>query len=180
MVFSWSRPLTLRAIHFLSAVDDLDDISNLESWVDKSLLFVVLLSGSVDALGKERSDYFHSKNCLRELRHAVESGKEIVFVYEPKAEREGCTLHTHIAACPPDLRETLEGGYIIPWYRVRQFQQVSLLLLLKSVYAIAPSRKRRNDREHSLVSVATSPFATAADPRDPLGFIVCHRRILPR
>ena len=158
------------------AVDDLDDISNLEKWVDKSLLFVVLLSGSVDALGKERSDYFHSKNCLRELRHAVESGKEIVFVYEPKAEREGCTLDTHRAACPPDLLGTLDGGYIIPWYRVRQFQQISLLLLLESVYAIAPSRKRRNDRARKLVSIPRIPFdcshivaaaASAADPGMP-------------
>ena len=136
-------------------VDDLDDISNLEQWVANSLVLVVFLSGSVDALGEERSDYFSSKNCLRELRHAIEQGLEIVFVYEPLGT---CSMAAHQAACPDDLRPVLLRSRIVPWYRLKEFQQVSLLQILRRIYAAAPSNKRLYDDFHHVHDVVRQPL----------------------
>jgi hypothetical protein len=137
----------VRDLHVFLDVDDLDDIGNLETFVDASHVLVVLLSGSVDDTGSERSDYFNSHNCLRELQRAIESKLEILFVYEPKAAGEGCTMETHLATCPEgEMRDTLAKGYIVPWYRVKNHQNISLLNILKRVYAVAPSRKRSSDR----------------------------------
>jgi hypothetical protein len=68
-------------------------------------------------------------------------------------------MATHMATCPSDLKDTLANGYIIPWYRVRQFQQVSLLLILKRVYAVAASRKRRTDQFHHKEDETRKPLA---------------------
>ena len=46
-------------------VDDLNAISELEAYVDASDATLAFLSGSIDG-DTQRSDYFASKNCLRE------------------------------------------------------------------------------------------------------------------
>lgn len=127
-------------------VDDLTSISELERLVDASELIVVFLSGSMRH-GAERSDYFHSANCLRELRHAVMRRKPIVLVYETDRQHGGCSLETHRRDCPPDLKHLLAAGEpehgkigsaepavaLVAWLRVREFRQQSLLQILAAV-----------------------------------------------
>ena len=57
-------------------VDDLEDLSLLEDEIDASALIIVFISAS----------YFGSKNCMRELQHAIESGKELIVVREPQMQ----------------------------------------------------------------------------------------------
>ena len=61
-------------------VDDLEDISLLEDEIDASVIIIVFVSAS----------YFGSKNCMRELQHAVESHKELLLVREPQAQARTC------------------------------------------------------------------------------------------
>ena len=70
-----------------------------------------------------------------------------IFVFEPEglSERSGCSMETHIETCPPELREYVQRGYVVPWLRMSQYQQASLLLILRRIYAAAPSKKREAD-----------------------------------
>ena len=69
-----------------------------------------------------------------ELRHAIDEGIPIIFVYEPVAKGDGCTLKKHIETCPDDIRPVLEQAAIVPWYRLRQFQDQSLLKILRRIF----------------------------------------------
>ena len=109
-------------------VDDLTDIGALEALIDATDVIVVFLAGSI-VDGVERSDYMRSTNCLRELRRAVEKEKTIVFVSETDPHHGAVSMEAHQRDCPDDLRHTLDehpGTYHLPWYRVREYAQVSL------------------------------------------------------
>ena len=84
---------------------------------------VVFLSGSTVG-GVERSDYMRSRNCLRELRRAIEAKKRIVFVNETDPQHGAVSMATHRSDCPEDLRHTLDEHLIVPWYRVKEYGQV--------------------------------------------------------
>ena len=62
-------------------MDDLDDISKLEAYVESSAAVLVLLSAG----------YLQSRNCLRELRCAVERGKPLIVVRETELARGSMT-----------------------------------------------------------------------------------------
>ena len=106
-------------------VDDLESIGALEDLVDATDVMVVFLSGTVDTVGHERSEYMHSRNCLRELRTAVEKDKPIVFVLEIDPLHGAVDMATHRRDCPDDLRHALDAHPVVPWFRVRAFAQVS-------------------------------------------------------
>jgi hypothetical protein len=53
-------------------VDLLDDVSNLEEYVESTLVFFLFYS----------TGYFKSTNCLREIYAAIEMGKPIIVVYD--------------------------------------------------------------------------------------------------
>ena len=74
--------------------------------------------------GVERSDYMRSRNCLRELRRAIEAKKRIVFVNETDPQHGAVSMATHRSDCPEDLRHTLDEHLIVPWYRVKEYGQV--------------------------------------------------------
>eukprot|EP00965_Chrysotila_dentata_P232466 6198983-Pleurochrysis_carterae.AAC.12 len=61
------------------AVDDLLDISALETYIAKSAVVLIFLSNG----------YFVSKNCLREARSSKETSKRLVLVHE--ADLSVCT-----------------------------------------------------------------------------------------
>lgn len=129
------------------SVDDLSSIDAIEEYVDSTHALVVFLSGSVDGYGRQRSDYFASRNSVRELRRAVAKRINIVFILEMDATHGGVPLSTHLESlralpdvCPDvtegelaELRALLEAAVPIPWFRVRQFQDESLRLLLQAV-----------------------------------------------
>ena len=112
-------------------VDDLTDIGALEALIDATDAVIVFLGGST-ADGVERSDYMRSRNCLRELRRAVERKKRIVFVNETDPKRGAVSMATHRRDCPEELRHALDEHPIVPWYRVKAYGQVRSPLPLPS------------------------------------------------
>ena len=62
----------------------LDDISQLEQYIRESQVVTILITRG----------YFKSKNCLREVRTAVELGKPIVLIHETDPAKGGATLQT--------------------------------------------------------------------------------------
>lgn len=117
----------------------------------------MFLSGGVDRFGRQRSDYFASRNCVRELSTAVELGLEVIFVHEPEA---GCSFETHLSVCPTRLRPTLEGGLIVPWYRTEQFQRISLLMITRRIHSAGAElpKERRIDNFHDANDVTRRPI----------------------
>jgi hypothetical protein len=112
-------------------VDDLRDIGKLEEYIDASDAIIVFLAGSFATGGLEKSDYFRSANCVREFRQAVLTRKPIVQVLETDPQHGGVALATHRDACPEDLKAAFDAMPVVPWYRVREFQLVSLRLILR-------------------------------------------------
>ena len=74
-----------------------------------------------------------SANCIRELRHAVETKKRIVFVRETDPQHGGVAMDTHRRDCPEELRHALNHHPIVPWYRVKAYSAVTLRLILRCV-----------------------------------------------
>ena len=63
-------------------IDDMKDVSNLENEIDVSLKVIVFISAS----------YFCSRNCLRELQHAVLTKNDIILVRETQSEHGAVPL----------------------------------------------------------------------------------------
>ena len=134
-----------RLSHFLVGarifrdVDDMEDISLLEDYVDASSLVLVFLSEvhpppppsstlpsgactsphAIPVAAHPRPSpclpitttqgYFLSRNCLREAHAAVRGGKPMVLVHETDVKHGGAPLETLYAECPDDLRDAIFG-----------------------------------------------------------------------
>ena len=75
-------------------VDDLTDLGQLETLIGRSGCILVFLS----------EGYFGSRNCLRELRGAVEQAKPLILVQETERRFGGLELESLKQQCPEDLR----------------------------------------------------------------------------
>jgi len=64
--------LSLPGVRIFLDVDDLSDISALETYIEKSTVVLIFLS----------QGYFVSTNCLREVRSSAKEGKPLVLVHE--------------------------------------------------------------------------------------------------
>jgi hypothetical protein len=129
-------------------VEDLEDTSELESYVKNSDVLVAFLSGSIDTqlpgdtnsstslADCSRSDYFRSAACIRELRAAEAVGKPICFVLERDPRHGAVPLNIHRRDCPEDLRHLLTAHPMVPWFRIGAFQQVSLRQVLQRVLGL--------------------------------------------
>jgi hypothetical protein len=118
-------------------VDDLEDISDLEGYVDRSS--VVLISCS--------PGYFESKNCMREIRCAVSKGKPLIALLEEPgrggASVEGVRAQLEVAEANYSkwgfehddgprgaaLADALLSRAPIEWNRLGVFQDVTLRLI---------------------------------------------------
>jgi len=78
-------------------VDDLEDISNLEGYIERSAAVLVFCSRG----------YFKSKNCMRELRAAVKKGKPIITLMDPDSSKGGLTEE--------QIKNTLLHGWTDEW-----------------------------------------------------------------
>jgi len=115
-----------------------------------SAALIVVLTGEFGEGGVARSSYFESKYCVMEYRGALAAGKPIVFVLEADPAHGGIPMQTHLdelASAQGDhwknedgtddtvarnlLRQHWERGLVVPWQRVRAFQDVSLRLVLQ-------------------------------------------------
>ena len=74
------HPPRLRTL--LRSVDDLEDIGNLETYVDQSQCMLIMLTRG----------YFTSKNCLREIMHSFLCDKPMVLVHEDDLTKGGAPL----------------------------------------------------------------------------------------
>eukprot|EP00316_Scyphosphaera_apsteinii_P000325 CAMPEP_0119344642 /NCGR_PEP_ID=MMETSP1333-20130426/107073_1 /TAXON_ID=418940 /ORGANISM="Scyphosphaera apsteinii, Strain RCC1455" /LENGTH=1032 /DNA_ID=CAMNT_0007357083 /DNA_START=75 /DNA_END=3173 /DNA_ORIENTATION=+ len=102
-------------------VDDLDDISRLEEYVNSASVILVLLSRG----------YFISKNAMRELTAALDGNKPIILLHESDNEHGGQSLDEFKASCPDYIRHRVFDGadapQIIQWHRLAEFQLCALL-----------------------------------------------------
>ena len=99
-------------------VDDLDDIANLEAHIQASAAALVYL-GSVS--------YFGSPNCMREVCASKEANLPLVRVHESDMTKASASLAVLREACPGEHHDCLfDGGPIVEWCRVRDFQLVAL------------------------------------------------------
>ena len=131
----------LPGIRVFLDVDDLTDISLLETYVERSASIVIFLSKvharrtahpphmhihlhaahcSPSEPTLAMQGYFYSRNCLREVRATVEYGKPVVFVHEEDEARGGAPVEELALQCPADHRRYLFESHfkIIPCSRM--------------------------------------------------------------
>ena len=119
-------------------VDDLEDISDLEGYIDHTSTVLIFCS----------QGYFASKNCMREIRSAVRKGKPLLAVLEPEVGKGGLSVSeiTHQLLAADDnyarwgfadddgphgeeLVAALFAEEPIEWNRIGHFQDVTLRLI---------------------------------------------------
>ena len=101
---------------------------DLEGYVDRTAVVLIFLSRG----------YFLSKNCMREVRAAVQMGKPLVLVHETNTGKGGAPLAALRAECPDDVRDAVFGppdrpAPVIPWRRIESFQIKSLQLIAEQM-----------------------------------------------
>ena len=84
----------------MADVDDLQSTDLLETYIEQSQCVLIFLSRG----------YFHSKNCMRELRKSLEAEKPLVLVHEPDESKGGASLEALKEECDPALRARLFFG----------------------------------------------------------------------
>ena len=62
-----------------------------------------------------------------------ETYKPMVIVQESDVQHGHVPLEVHKSACPADLRKAFDDHTIVPWYRIKQYQNVSIGLILKQI-----------------------------------------------
>ena len=106
---------------------DIDNllIDDLEGYIDSSATVLVFCS----------SGYFQSKNCLRELRRAVEMDKHIIALLEPSVKRGGLTVTEARAQLEVEqedggaLADALFAHEPIEWSRFGIYQDITMRLI---------------------------------------------------
>ena len=117
-------------------VDDLRDISKLETYVDESTTVLLFLS----------KGYFKSLNCRREVKAwaAATQDKGLILVHETAPTHGGVTLEHLRAECPADLAPRIFSDAnlerIIPFYRqervwAQSLQQIAAIMAMHTVWA---------------------------------------------
>ncbi|KAL1520403.1 hypothetical protein AB1Y20_021989 [Prymnesium parvum] len=116
-------------------VDDLDDISRLEAYIDRSGSVLFFISAG----------YFQSKNCLREVRRAVDTDKTCILLLETDEKKGGLTLDAAQHECPEALRGRVFAAerQVIPWHRLSAYQMLSLRLIVEAALVHTPHRGAR-------------------------------------
>jgi len=124
--------LLMPGVSIFLDVDDLKDIAALETYVDQTAVIMIFVSRG----------YFKSGNCLREARCTVEKKKPITLVHDSAVYLKSYMPLEEIKAneCPPELLgPVFDGREVIPWQRIKEFQQVSLKLLAEQVLRGCPA-----------------------------------------
>ena len=124
--------ILLPGVSIFLDVDDLRDIGELETYVDKSAVCMLFVS----------KGYFVSKNCLREAVCALELEKPLALVHDPV--RGGAALDFIMnEECPARLLSPIfDNRSIIMWHRIADFQLVSLKLLAEQMLLGSPEYRR--------------------------------------
>jgi hypothetical protein len=115
-------------------VDDLEDISLLEKYVEFTQCMLVLLT----------KGYFYSRNCLRELNSIFTLRKPFLSVHEADSGRGGGPLSVMRADAEASRSEVApalfsETALIVTWHRVSEYQLLSLKIIAEKVVHTMPS-----------------------------------------
>ena len=141
---------------------------------------LVFLAGIFLPDGTPVSTYFQSMYCRHEFMAAIRYEKRIVVILETEPSKGGIPLHAHLdeAAKHPEmdaivalLNKHSEQGWIVPWHRIRVFQDLSLRL------ALAPIVCRDSSRvEEITVRQGAEVYLPSEIIRRPLGRLPvgCH------
>jgi len=122
--------LLLPTIRVFLDVDNLEDISQLESYITETQCVIIFLS----------KGYFFSANCKRELRQSLGEDKPLCLVHERDFNHGGAPFDVLREDCPEELREALfDGRDVIGWYRIQDFQVVALKDIARAVLLASPS-----------------------------------------
>ena len=121
--------LLLPGVEVFLDVDDLESIDALEEYIEKSQVIQFFCS----------KGYFSSRNCLREVRETLKKAKPVTLMFDP--EKGGAPLEViRDEECPADLRgPVFDGRALVKWYRIHDFQLVSLKLLIEQLLISCPS-----------------------------------------
>ena len=116
-------------------VDDLQNIGDLEAYVDQSEVVIIFLTDG----------YFRSRNCQREIRYCIETSCPLVWVWETDRSKGGLSLEELRNQCPDDLlaqidalpaKYALTRDNVVPWQRVSFFQLEALKVLTSKVITV--------------------------------------------
>ena len=129
-------------------MDDLQDISHLERYIEQSQAVIVFLS----------KGYFFSKNCLRELDCAIALEKPLILVHEADLTHGGASLDNLRDECLSKKRfevfektlfwedeeapvNRVKQRSVITWQRTTEFQLVTMTTYLWKAHS--PPHRRR-------------------------------------
>ena len=150
--------------------------------VDTVLIF---LAGSFLPDGTPVSTYFRSVYCRHEFVAAVKHRKRVVIVLETEPSKGGIQLSAHLneAMKHPQLADVVavlsrhaEQGWIVPWHRIRVFQDISLRL------ALSPAVCRDHHRvDETATRDGSEVFIQTDMMRRPVGVLPagCHLYVSP-
>ena len=145
--------LLVPGISIFLDVDDLEEISALERYIDETAVILIFLS----------KGYFRSKNCLREVVATVKKRKPVVLVWEPDPNKGGAPVEAlkeelrgmkekfvewsfdaTVEECEDYIfRESqLDGRPTVPWFRIYDFQLKSLSMIAQVVLTSTPAYNR--------------------------------------
>jgi len=162
----------LRMVHGLNIfldVDDLEDIGALEQYIDETMVVLIFLSRG----------YFQSRNCLREVRAAMERARPVILVLETDEVKGGFALEDAREECPEELRDFVFGPLgderaVTPWHRITVFQLCSLKEIARMVlshtplYADKPAQAVYLDTDVSVDKLKLQqPLVAYASPNNP-------------
>lgn len=129
--------LCLPGIRAFLDVDDLKDISALETYISQTSIILFFLSNG----------YFRSRNCLREAHASLENSKPLVLMLEADTSKGGLSLEEVKAQCPSsELSEYIFGAAAprpITWHRVAEYQRLCLKLIAEQVLRFCPAVQQK-------------------------------------
>jgi len=133
-------------------VDDLDDVDRLEEYVVASWVFVLFLS----------EGYFLSRNCLREVRAAVERRVRrmpIMLLRETSSLHGGGSLESLLSNCPDELVPALKLAPDCPHVRVPALQVETLKMIASAIVNCGKELRRTLQPFHLLAADSDLAFA---------------------
>jgi len=185
--------LLLPGISVFLDVDDLEEISALERYIDETAVVLVFLSRG----------YFGSKNCLREVVASVHKKKPVVLVWEPEVPKGGASIASlkaelyekaelieTLGSTPGECEEYIfrtsqaDGRPTIPWFRVFEFQRKSLVMIAQAALVSTPAyikkkelRLYMSDAINVSTMVCTEHVCLYASPLNPGAAEVAHELV---
>ena len=145
--------LLLPGVSIFLDVDDLEEISALERYIDETCVVLIFLS----------KGYFRSKNCLREVVESCKKQKPLVLVWEPDSAKGGAPIEAlraelytrremlaslgatpeeceaYVFNAPQTAMAAVGLREIVPWFRIADFQLKSLTMIAESMLNFTPA-----------------------------------------